>query len=179
MEKRNKVFIAKSLDGYISDRNGKLEWLNAIPNPENNDMGYSEFIDNIDAVVMGRTTFETVCSFGIEWPYKMPVYVLSRTLESPGEGYRGRAEIINGPLKDIVKQLNQKGFNRLYIDGGLTIQRFLREDLIDEIIITTIPVMLGGGNRLFSDLPSELEFSHVDTHVFLNEIVQSHYIRKR
>ena len=87
--------------------------------------------------------------------------------------------MIKGSLAHILDELNQRGFYRLYIDGGTTIQNFLTEDLIDELIITTIPVLLGGGSRLFADLPNELNFEHVKTEVFLNEIVQNHYKRKR
>ena len=179
MRKSNIVFIAKSLDGYISDKNGGLDWLHSIPNPENNDMGYTNFMKDIDAIIMGRSTFETVCNFDIDWPYQKTVFVLSRTLKTISEEYKGKAELIHGSLKTILKEINQKGFNRLYIDGGTTIQSFLKEDLIDELIITTIPVMLGGGSRLFSDLPQELKFEHIGTEVFLNQIVQSHYRRMR
>jgi len=179
MDKCNTVFIAKSLDGYISDRNGGLDWLHTIPNPNNEDMGYHKFMKRIDAIVMGRITFETVCSFGIEWPYKIPVFVLSRTLTNVDAVYKGKAEFISGSPKEIIEKINQKGYNRLYIDGGSTIQGFLKEDLIDEIIVTTIPVLLGGGSRLFADLPQELKFAHVSTQVFLGEIVQSHYRRTR
>ncbi len=177
--KRNIVFIAKSLDGYISDRNGGLDWLQSIPNPENIDMGYSEFMESIDAIIMGRATFETVCNFDIDWPYSKPVYVLSKTLKSVKDAYKGKIELINGDLKSIISDLNIKGYKRLYIDGGRTIQSFLREDLIDELIITTIPVMLGDGSSLFSELPISLSFEHVETKIFLDQIVQSHYLRRK
>lgn len=179
MEKKNSVFIARSLDGYIADKNGGLDWLNSIPNPDNIDMGYGEFISQIDAIVMGRKTFETVCSFDSDWPYTKPVFVLSRTLASIPEEYKDKAALIEGSLSGIVEQLNQKGFNRLYIDGGTTILGFLKEDLIDELIITTIPTLLGGGIPLFSELPKALSFEHVDSQVYLNELVQDHYRRIR
>lgn len=179
MNRSNIVFIARSLDGYISDRTGSLDWLQMIPNPGNDDMGYNRFIENVDAIIMGRITFETVCSFGIDWPYKLPVFVMSRSLKTIGDNYFNKAELKSSQPKDLIKELNQNGFNRLYIDGGQTIQSFLQEDLIDEIIITTLPVLLGGGSRLFSELPEALVFEHINTHVFLNEIVQSHYKRKR
>ena len=78
----NTVFIATSLDGYIADKDGGLDWLNSIPNPDNLDMGWVNFIDRIDALVMGRRTFDKVCSFNCEWPYCKPVFVLSNSLES-------------------------------------------------------------------------------------------------
>ncbi|MEX0272908.1 MAG: dihydrofolate reductase family protein [Flavobacteriaceae bacterium] len=69
MGKKNSIFIATSLDGYIADKNGGLDWLHSIPNPDNDDMGFAAFNNNIDALVMGRTTFETVIGFDVPWPY--------------------------------------------------------------------------------------------------------------
>ena len=83
----NIVFIATSLDGYIADKDGGLDWLQSIPNPENLDMGYVELIDLIDALVMGRKTFEKVCSFDCDLPYSKPVLVLSKFMKSIPEGY--------------------------------------------------------------------------------------------
>ena len=173
------VFIATSLDGYIADRNGGLDWLTSIPNPEQSDMGYNEFISQVDALVMGRKTFETVCGFEGDWPYAKPVFIVSSTMESLEGKYSNKAELIKGSLTDIMRQLHDKGYHKLYIDGGVTIQNFLKEDLIDEITITTIPIVLGGGSALFSVLPKELEFTLVASKIFLNRLVQSRYARKR
>jgi len=178
MERKNYVFIARSLDGYIADNNGGIDWLHSIPNPDNLDMGYGDFIKKVDAIVMGRVTFETVCSFDIEWPYSIPVFVMSRTVDSIPEKYQDKVELVKGSISEILETIHKKGYNKLYIDGGATIQGFLKEDLIDELIITTIPVLLGGGYPLFSDLSAELKFEHLKTEVFLDEIVQSHYCRK-
>ena len=172
------VFIATSLDGYIADSNGELDWLNSVPNPDHLDMGYSKFMEQVDALVMGRNTFETVLGFGGDWPYQKPVFVLSRTLDAIPEEYKGKAELINGSLTQVLEAIHGKGYLRLYIDGGVTIQNFLKEDLIDEMIITTIPVLLGGGSPLFSKLPKELNLNLVETKVFLNQIVQNRYTRK-
>lgn len=179
MEKRNLVFIGTSLDGYIADRNGGLNWLTAIPNPEQSDMGYTEFMAQVDALVMGRKTFETVCGFEGDWPYAKPIFIVSRTLDTIAEEYRDKAELVKGSLVQILEKIHNKGYHRLYIDGGVTIQNFLKEDLIDEITITTIPIVLGGGSALFSILPKELEFTLVESKIFLNQLVQSHYRRKR
>jgi|TARA_R110000796_G_scaffold52146_4_gene122977 dihydrofolate reductase len=178
MEKRNLVFIGASLDGYIADRNGGLNWLTAIPNPEQSDMGYTEFMAQVDALVMGRKTFETVCGFEGDWPYAKPIFIVSRTLDTIAEEYRDKAELVKGSLVQILEKIHNKGYHRLYIDGGVTIQNFLKEDLIDEITITTIPIVLGGGSALFSVLPKELEFTLVASKVFLDQLVQNHYIRK-
>tara|TARA_R110000765_G_scaffold71920_3_gene139561 strand:- start:1707 stop:2246 length:540 start_codon:yes stop_codon:yes gene_type:complete len=178
MEKRNLVFIGASLDGYIADRNGGLNWLTAIPNPEQSDMGYTEFMAQVDALVMGRKTFETVCGFEGDWPYAKPIFIVSRTLDTIAEEYRDKAELVKGSLVQILEKIHNEGYHRLYIDGGVTIQNFLKEDLIDEITITTIPIVLGGGSALFSVLPKELEFTLVASKVFLDQLVQNHYIRK-
>jgi dihydrofolate reductase len=176
---KNSVFIAVSLDGYISDKNGEIDWLHSIPNPDNDDMGYVEFITGIDALVMGRTTFETVLGFDVDWPYNKPVFVLSTTLKEIPESHKGKAFLVKGTLTEILDQIHKNGFNQLYIDGGTTIRNFLKEDLIDEKVITTIPVLLGGGSSLFSELPTELKMELIGTKTYLNQITQNHYKRKR
>lgn len=179
MKKSNLVFIARSLDGYIADKNGGLDWLQSIPNPNNLDMGYDNFMQRIDAIVMGRTTFETVCNFDCEWPYQKPVFVLSTTLKSIPNAYKDKVKLAKGSLSEVLENINQQGYQCLYIDGGRTIQSFLKEDLIDEMIITTFPRLLGGGAALFSDLPQALEFEHLGSELYLNELVQDRYRRKR
>jgi dihydrofolate reductase len=175
----NIVFIATSLDGYIADKDGGLDWLQSIPNPENLDMGWADFIERIDAIVMGRKTFEKVCSFDCEWPYSKPVFVLSNSLKSIPGGYEGKAEPIKGSVSGVIEKIHQRGYKHLYIDGGVTVQSFLKDDLIDEIIITIIPTILGGGTPLFGELSEQMGFDHVKTEVFLNAMVQNHYRRKK
>jgi len=179
MNKKNSVFIATSIDGYISDKNGGIDWLHSIPNPTNDDLGYAEFSSDIDALVMGRITFETICGFDIDWPYDKPVFVLSNTIDEIPENLAEKAFLVKGTLTEILGQIYKKGFFQLYIDGGNTIGNFLKADLIDEMIITTIPILLGGGTPLFSKLPNELKFELIKTKTFLNQIVQSHYRRKK
>ena len=175
----NIVFIATSLDGYIADKNGGLDWLHAIPNPEHVDMGFGPLMERVDALVMGRNTFETVAGFDCEWPYTKPVFVLSNTLTQVPAGYEEKIELVRGPLQQVVTTLNQRGFAELYIDGGITIQQFLHDDLIDEMILTTIPVLLGGGAPLFGELAKSQNFKLAGSDIFLDAIVQSHYIRQR
>ncbi len=177
--KKNIVFIAKSLDGYIAGKNGELDWLHAIPNPTNNDMGYTALMEEIDAIVMGRTTFETVLGFGIEWPYHKHVFVLSNTLKEVPEELNKKVSLTNGTPHKILNKIHKEGYFKLYIDGGRTIQDFLKADLIDELRITTIPILLGGGFSLFGDLPKPMELEHIASKVFLNQIVQDCYRRKR
>ena len=176
--KKNIVFIARSLDGYIAGKNGELDWLHAIPNPDNIDMGYNSLMEEIDAIVMGRTTFETVLGFGIEWPYTKHVVVLSHSLQAVPAALEGKVSLASGSPEEVLEKIHAKGFHKLYIDGGTTIQHFLRADLIDELRITTIPILLGGGFPLFGDLSEPLEWEHIKSEVFLGQVVQSHYRRK-
>ena len=175
----NKVFIATSLDGFIADENGGIDWLHTIPNPDNEDHGYYDFMKGIDALLMGRVTFETVLGFGIDWPYDKPVFVLSRNLEEVPANLAGKVFIVNGELPAILDQLHKDGYHHLYIDGGSTIQSFLREDLIDEMTITQIPILLGSGFPLFGKVPEHLTFELIQSKVFLGQMVQSVYKRKR
>lgn len=142
-------------------------------------MGYAQFINNIDALVMGRTTFETVCGFGIEWPYSKPVFVLSTTLKKIPEIYKEKVFLLKGTLTEILNAIHNKGHHRLYIDGGTTIRNFLKEDLIDEMTLTTIPVLLGGGSSLFGETEKHLQFNLIETKTYLNQVTQTHYKRNR
>lgn len=119
MAPKNSLFIATSLDGYIADKNGGIDWLHSIPNPDKDDMGYVQFTNRIDALVMGRTTFETVLGFDVDWPYDKPVFVLSNTLQEIPESHQGKASLVKGTLTEILDQIHEKGFSRLYIDGEL------------------------------------------------------------
>lgn len=179
MTKKNRIFIATSLDGFIADANGGIEWLDTFPEINNIDSGYAQFTAEIDALVMGRNTYEKVLSFGIEWPYKKPVFVISRTLTEVPNEYDGKVFLLSGSPTDILKSIHQNGFFSLYIDGGGLIQSFLEEDLIDEMVITIIPVLLGQGFPLFGNLSKMLTFECKESKLFLDAIVQNHFVRKR
>lgn len=173
----NIVYIACSLDGFIARKDGSIDWLMETPNPENSDYGFSDFMERIDGLIMGRKTFEMVLSFG-QWPYTKPVFVLSSTLKEVPPDLQGKAEVTGGPIKDIVASLNSRGFVNLYIDGGKTIQSFLKQDLIDQMIITRIPIVLGSGLPLFDEMDREIKFEHSRTEVLNKELVKSTYKRK-
>ena len=174
----NYVYTAASLDGFIATTEGGIEWLSEIPNPEQSDYGYAEFIKRIDALIVGRKTFEKVLTFD-RWPYEKPVFVLSHTLTEVPKDLFGKAEIVSGNIKDILGRLEQRGFENLYVDGGKTIQRFLSVDAIDEMIITQVPVILGRGIPLFGELDQRLKFRLRKTEIFNNNLVQNHYVRDR
>ena len=177
-KKKNSVFIATSLDGCIADKDGGIDWLNTFPEINNIDTGYEAFTARIDALVMGRNTYETVLGFDIDWPYQKPVFVVSNSLSDVPENLKGKVFIVKGALAEILAEIHQYGHYRLYIDGGRLIQSFLSEDLIDEMIITIIPVVLGRGIPLFADQPDMLMFICQETKLFLDAIVQNHFIKK-
>ncbi|GAM55067.1 dihydrofolate reductase homolog [Vibrio ishigakensis] len=173
----NIVYIATSLDGYIADKNNDLDWLHQVPNPDGSDFGFAEFMDSIDALVMGRNTMEKVLSFGIDWPYNKPVYVLSSKLTQAPEGLEDKIFPVKGTPEEITATLKEKGLNNLYIDGGKTVQSFLQEDLIDKLVITTIPILLGGGIPLFSDLEQPLQFKLEKSETLNDLLVKNTFTR--
>jgi dihydrofolate reductase len=169
------VFIATSLDGFIAREDGGLDWL---PGDECEPHGYEEFIASVDAIVIGRKTFETVLGFG-GWAYgTKPVFVLSTRsdLKPPPEAV---CEVMAGPPGEIAARLAGRGFQHLYVDGGVTIQGFLRAGLIQRMTITRIPVLLGKGIPLFGELPADVRFEHVWTRSFPSGMVQSEYAVSR
>ena len=174
----NYVYIASSLDGFIATIDGGLDWLNEIPNPDQSDYGYAEFISGIDAIVMGRNTFEKVLTFD-SWPYNKPVFVLSNSLDGVPDEIAGKAEITKGAIRNLVDNLKKRGFQNLYVDGGRVIQSFLEEDLINEMIITRVPILLGDGIPLFGKIKNSLKFSLTKTESFNETLVKSHYTRIR
>lgn len=174
----NYVYIAVSLDGFIAKPDGGIDWLNEAPNPNGSDFGFSEFIARVDAILMGRATYEKVLTFD-HWPYHIPVMVLSNTLKEVPDDLVGKVQIVSGALVHVITQLGAQGFTNLYIDGGRVIQSFLREDLIDELIVTRFPILLGKGIPLFSELNDTLDFSHMETEVIENYLVKTRYRRVR
>ena len=165
------VFIATSLDGYIARKDGGLDWLPDQCEPH----GYEEFIATVDAIVIGRGTFETVLGFG-SWPYgKTPVFALSSDPSRIRPPESAVCEAMSGDPREIVGRLEGRGFRHLYVDGGVTITRFLEAGLIDRLTITRIPVLLGSGIPLFGSLPKDIRLRHDWTRYFPSGMVQSEY----
>ena len=165
-----KIFIATSIDGFISKENGDIEWLNSFPNPENLDFGFNSFINNIDCIIMGRNTFEKVLTFK-EWPYKKKVYILSSILKKE---INNQYEIFND-LDSILEQLKIQNFQSIYVDGGKTIQSFLNRNLLNELIISIIPTFLGKGISLFNSCDKSFNLILLNSTVYSNGIVKNHY----
>ncbi len=169
-----KVYIAASLDGYIAGPDNDLDWLEQLPNPDDDDFGFEDHMASIDAVVMGRGTFDAVSTFR-PWPYDKPVLVVSSTLGEIAEDLSGSVEVISGSPNEVVDRCRQKGLDDLYIDGGRLVTSFLEAGLIDEMTISWIPVLLGAGIPLFGALPQQLWWTHVSTKSFAGGMVQSTY----
>jgi dihydrofolate reductase len=175
----NTIYIATSIDGYIADKFDSTEFLSCIENPQNEDLGTSDFFDSVDCLLMGRNTYETVIGFGGDWPYPMPVFVMSSHLQNLNDCVGDNVQIINGEVEDVLSDLRAMGYVNIYVDGGSIIKQFLAKDLIDEMIITTVPILLGGGTPLFGAVDEPLKFDLIDSKIYLNQLVSSHYRRKR
>ncbi len=166
------VFIGTSLDGFIARRNGEFDFL---PADGGEPHGYTEFMASVDAIVIGRKTFETVLPMK-PWPYgKKRVVVLSSHPIDLSSVVGGAVEQMSGPPREIVSKLAASGAQHLYIDGGITIQRFLREGLIQRLIITRVPVLIGEGIPLFGSLPHDIRLRHINTKQYPSGLVSSEY----
>ncbi len=164
MSLKASVFIATSLDGFIARSDGGLDWLDAANAtvPEGEDCGYAAFSESVDAMIMGRNTYEKVLSFG-QWPYTKPVIVLSRNKMVIPEELRSTVSHSSESPQELCDRLSSEGVKQLYIDGGITIQRFMAAGLVDDLTITLIPVILGEGIPLFGGLEQDIPLKHVST----------------
>ncbi|MCA9886246.1 MAG: dihydrofolate reductase [Anaerolineae bacterium] len=173
---RISVFIATSLDGYIARPDGDIDWLHNVEQvPEGDDAGYGTFISTIDVLVMGRGSFEKVLEFP-EWPYPMPVVVLSKHLKDVPAHLQGRVRIESLSPEELVRKLADEGYKHVYLDGGKVIQSFIRARLVDDMIVTQIPILIGAGLPLFGPLDNDVYLHHEWTKTWPNGFVQSKYI---
>jgi dihydrofolate reductase len=166
------VFIGISVDGFIARPNGDLDFL---PEGGGEPHGYNEFIASVDAIVLGRNSFEKVLTFD-PWPYgaKRVVVLSSRPVDlTAARG--GVVEQMAGAPAEIVSRLAASGAHHLYIDGGITIQAFLRAGLVQRLIITRVPVIVGSGIPLFGPLPHDIRLRHVATRSFPSGLVSTEY----
>ena len=163
------LFIATSLDGFIARRNGDISWLTP-DGVDIGDTGYDAFMGSVDALVMGRGTYETVLRFG-QWPYAgRRVLVLSTTLTDEDD----RVEV-HRSVASVVDTLTAAGVKRVYVDGGQAVQSFLRAGLIADLTLTWVPILLGDGIRLFGPLDRDVKLVHRATQVLGGGFVQSTY----
>lgn len=171
-----RVFVAVSVDGFIARQDGAIDWL---PQPDGSaeDYGYQEFLNASDVLLMGRRTFETVLGFG-EWPYgSLPVVVASSCLSREGfpSWVPGTVDVSSRPLVDLLEDLERRGFQSIYVDGGMLIQSLLRLGAVRELVLTRIPVLLGTGRPLFGPVDGDVGLEHQQTRSWANGLVQSRY----
>ena len=169
---RASVFVGTSLDGFIARPNGDFDFL---PVGGGESHGFDEFMASVDALVMGRNTFDQVSTFD-PWPYghKRVVVLSNRPVDL--SAVAGIAvEQMSGPPAEIVLQLAASGVGHAYIDGGMTVQSFLREGLIQSLTITRVPVLIGEGISLFGSIPHDIQLTHVATRQYKSGLVQSEY----
>lgn len=171
------VYIGTSLDGFIARKDGNIDWLVQFANDEAIH-AYEDFISRIDAIVIGRGTFEKALSFP-DWPYNKKVFVLSTSIKKIPAAVLGKITVLSMKPGELPGYLSAQGFSSVYIDGGNVIQDFLKEDLVDELIISTAPVLIGSGIPLFGYLDADLPFRHLSTASYSNGLVRSYYERKR
>ena len=167
------VFVGTSVDGFLARPNGTFDFLfpgGSEPEPH----GYREFMATVDAIVMGRNTFEVVAAEP-KWPYpeKRVVVLSSRPLDASSA--KVKVEQMSGTPAEIVARLATSGANHLYVDGGITIQRFLRAGLVDRMVITRVPVLVGEGIPLFGAVEKDIRLQHIDTRQYGGGLVQSEY----
>ena len=170
------VYIAVSLDGFIARENGDIDWLpQPVGENDGEDYGYKAFFNSVDVLVMGRNTYEKVLSFG-EWPYgnKRVIVLSSENIKIPAD-LSDTLKVRNCKPAELVEELSMAGVKKVYIDGGRTIQSFINADLINELIISRIPILIGQGTPLFGQLAHDIKLCHVETRSFDNGIVQSKY----
>jgi len=167
---RTSVFVGASVDGFIARPDGRFDFLPDTPEPH----GFDEFFASIDALLMGRKTYETALSFG-NWPYgSKPVFVWSsRPLAAAPTG--AVLERLSGTPADIFDALAARHIRHAYVDGGQTVQSFLRAGLIDRVVVTRVPVLIGSGISIFGPLERDLRLRHVMTRHFPSGLVQSEY----
>jgi dihydrofolate reductase len=171
------VYIATSLDGYIAREDGSIDWLlkaNEMATP-GEDCGFKSFMSTVDALIMGRHTYEKVLTFD-PWPYNdLPIVVItSQKLVIPSKLQQSVSVSSETPT-ELVRRLTEQGLNHLYVDGGVTIQNFLKEKLINELTITLIPVLIGNGRSLFGSLSDDIELKLIETSSYQGGFVQLKY----
>jgi dihydrofolate reductase len=172
MKRKLILYIATSLDGYIAKPNDNLDFL-SIVEQEGEDYGYADFIKTVDAVIVGRKTYDTVMAMGVDFPHAdKDAYIITRT---PREGF-GSVKFYTGDLKSLVARLKSENGKNIFCDGGAEIvNELLKEKLIDEFIISVIPILVGNGTKLFKDGRPEQKLELISVKHYDKGLTQLHY----
>ena len=170
------VFIATTLDGFVARSDHQIDWLTK-QDTKGEGHGFIEFMESVDGLVMGRGSFLNLLSFEEEWPYAKPVVVLSKSLSASDvpANLAGRVEISSLDPVALMKKLGEDGWSRVYVDGGLVIQSFIRLGLVEDMVLTTVPILIGDGLRLFGVIDRDIDLELLASKSFASGFVQSHY----
>ncbi len=169
------VFIATSLDGFVARRDHQLDWL-MKQNTDGEDHGYDDFTASVDGIVMGRGSYQNVLSFG-DWPYSKPVIVMSKTLSQsdiPSE-LADKVRLTDLDPPELMHSLQKDGWSRAYIDGGKVVQSFIKCGLIEDLVLTTVPILIGEGHRLFGEVADDIDLELIGVKSFESGMVQTRY----
>ena len=178
------VYIATSADGYIASSDGSVDWLHTAGDQdadlgEDSDMGFRDFLSSVDCIIMGRKCMEMISSMNLtseQWSYgDIPLFVLSHSIKDAPENLLGKVEMFSGEIPELIEKLKKKGLKHAYVDGGSVITSFLNLHLIDEMTLTKVPVLLGGGIPLFGKLNHSLSLKKGKAVVFPNDFIQIKY----
>mgnify|MGYP002640353640 CR=1 FL=1 len=173
------VFMATSLDGFIADKDGKVDWLNdlAVDQDSNEDYGFQTLLSSVDRLVMGRNTFDQVLKFDT-WGYaELPVTVISHRSTPTQLPKNAKITFLGGTPEVLMETFTKAGDKHIYLDGGDLVRQFLNAELITEIITTSVPVLLGDGISLFHQPLSDLEWHIKETKNYPNGFIRTHWIR--
>lgn len=168
------VFIATSLDGFVARQDHSLDWLLKQPDAEDDDGGFAAFMDSVDGLIMGTGSFRTVLGFG-QWPYTKPVVVLSNSLSEQDipEELKDKVRLSTAAPADLMQELQEQGWTRAYVDGGRMVQSFLRQGLIADLTITTVPILIGSGIPLFGSLDRDIDLKVASSRILPTGMVQT------
>ena len=177
------VYIATSVDGFIAKPDGNVDWLHTAGNLDadmgTEDMGFKSFMDSVDCMVMGRKCMEMISNMDLtsdQWFYgDMKIIVLSNTIKEAPENLKGKVEMYSDGISELIDSLDKEGYKHCYIDGGTTIQSFINLKLINEIIITRTPILLGEGISLFGKTFKDIKLEKAEATAFANDFVQVKY----
>jgi dihydrofolate reductase len=178
------VFIATSVDGYIATEDGGVDWLHSAGNPDVDlgdeaDMGFADYMANIDCMIMGRKCMEKISSFNLspeQWPYgDIRIIVLSNTIKEPPANLHGKVEIYSGEITTLISNLETSGLKHAYIDGGTTITSFINLELINELCLTRAPILLGSGRPLFGKMKKQIKLEKALAKTYPNDFIQVNY----
>ena len=169
------IMMAMSLDGFVARPDHTLDWLDKQPS-EGEDHGFDAFQNSVDVIVMGSGSFRTVLGFG-EWPYAKPVVVLSRSMTQNDvpESIRGKVEIMAHEPAELMATFAERGFERVYVDGGAVIKSFMKAKLIADMKITIVPILIGEGIRIFDDAEGDTDLEMVSSEQFPSGLVDLVY----